>query len=102
MLCVRGVMHPRRGSAIAGIACGLPILGYGTNEEAFPISEAGVRLFPYRDSDALGAALAQILGDPRLQEQLSAASRAAQKRLFSWDIIADQLIQALNNPHEQK
>jgi glycosyltransferase involved in cell wall biosynthesis len=102
MLCVRGVMHPRRGSAIAGIACGLPILGYGTNEAAFPISEAGVRLFPYRDSDALGAALAQILGDPRLQEQLRAASRAAQKRLFSWDIVADKLIQALNDPHEQK
>ena len=45
MLCVRGEMNPTRGSAIAGIVCGLPIVGDGTSEKAFPISEAGVRLF---------------------------------------------------------
>jgi glycosyltransferase involved in cell wall biosynthesis len=99
MLCVRGVMHPRRGSAIAGIACGLPILGYGTNETAFPISEAGVRLFPYRDAETLGKNLAQVLNDARLREQLSAASRAAQEKFFSWDVIADRMIEALSRPH---
>ncbi|MGA9144124.1 MAG: hypothetical protein WA664_09530 [Candidatus Acidiferrales bacterium] len=101
MLCVRGVMYPRRGSAIAGIACGLPILGYGTNETAFPIGEAGVRLVPYRDADSLGTILTQVLTDERLRGRLSAASRAAQERFFSWDIIADRMIQALNRPHEQ-
>jgi glycosyltransferase involved in cell wall biosynthesis len=101
MLCVRGVMHPRRGSAIAGIACGLPILGYGTNEAAFPISEAGVRLFPYRDAETLGTNLAQVLSDARLREELSAASRAAQEKFFSWDVIADRMIEALSRPHER-
>ena len=101
MLCVRGVMNPRRGSAIAGIACGLPILGYGTNETAFPISEAGVRLFPYRDAETLGKNLAQVLNDARLREQLSAASRAAQEKFFSWDVIADRMIEALSRPHER-
>ena len=101
MLCVRGEMNPRRGSAIAGITCGLPIVAYGTSNKAFPISEAGVRLVPYRDSDALAANLAQVLSDAPLREQLRAANRTAQEKFFSWDTIADQMIQALNSSHGQ-
>ncbi len=97
MLCVRGEMNPRRGSAIAGIACGLPIVGYGTTEGSFPISEAGVRLVPYGDSQGLATNLAQVLSDGRLREQLSAANRAAQEKFFSWDAIADRMIEALNS-----
>ena len=100
MLCVRGEMNPTRGSAIAGIVCGLPIVGYGTSEKAFPISEAGVRLVPYRDSDALGTNLVEVLGDSRLRGQLGAASRAAHEKFFSWDTIADRMIQALSDLHE--
>lgn len=100
MLCVRGEMNPTRGSAIAGIVCGLPIVGYGTSEKAFPISEAGVRLVPYRDSDALGTNLVEVLGDSRLRGQLGAASRAAHEKFFSWDTIADRMIQALSDSHE--
>ena len=101
MLCVRGEMNPTRGSAIAGVVCGLPIVGYGTSEKAFPISEAGVRLVPYGDSEALAASLAQVLSDGRLREQLSAANRAAQEKYFSWDAIADQFIRALQSPRAQ-
>jgi glycosyltransferase involved in cell wall biosynthesis len=97
MLCVRGEMNPMRGSAIAGVVCGLPIVGYGTSEEAFPISEAGVRLVPYGDSQGLATNLAQVLSDGRLREQLSAASRAAQEKYFAWDAIADRMIEALNS-----
>jgi glycosyltransferase involved in cell wall biosynthesis len=100
MLCVRGEMNPTRGSAIAGITCGLPIIGYGASEKAFPISEAGVRLVAYRDSDALGTNLVEVLGDSRLRGQLGAASRAAHEKFFSWDTIADRMIQALSDSHE--
>jgi len=101
MLCVRGEMNPTRGSAIAGIACGLPIVGYGTSQKAFPISEAGVRLVPYRDSEALGTNLAQVLSDGQLREQLIKANRAAQEKFFSWGSIAGQVIRALNSPRAQ-
>ncbi|MGB9245892.1 MAG: hypothetical protein WCC03_21270, partial [Candidatus Acidiferrales bacterium] len=97
MLCVRGEMNPTRGSAIAGIVCGLPIVGYGTSEKAFPISEAGVRLVPYRDSAALAANLAQVLSDGQLREQLIGTNRKAQEKFFSWDVIADRMIEALNS-----
>ena len=33
MLCVRGRLFPRRGSALAGIACGLPIIAYAGASE---------------------------------------------------------------------
>jgi glycosyltransferase involved in cell wall biosynthesis len=101
MLCVRGETNPRRGSAIAGITCGLPIVAYGTRKKAFPISEAGVRFVPYRDSEALTANLVQVLSDAPLREQLRAANRAAQEKFFSWDTIADQMIQALNSSRGQ-
>ncbi|HXP71533.1 MAG TPA: glycosyltransferase [Candidatus Dormibacteraeota bacterium] len=100
MLCVRGEMYPTRGSAVAGIACGLPIVGYGTSQKAFPISQAGVRLVPYRDSEALGTNLAQILSDGHLREQLIKASRLAQEKFFSWHTIADQMIQAFSSSRE--
>jgi glycosyltransferase involved in cell wall biosynthesis len=101
MVSVRGLMYPRRGSAIAGIACGLPILGYGSKETCFPISEAGLRLVRYRDAEALGANLTQVLSDEGLREQLSAASRAAQEKFFSWNSIADRMIEALNRDPDQ-
>ena len=101
MLCVRGEMNPTRGSAIAGIVCGLPIVGYGTSEKAFPISEAGVRLVPYGDSAALAATLAQLLRDGQLREQLIEANRTAQEKFFSWDSIAGQFIRALHSPRAQ-
>ena len=102
MLCARGKMFPGRGSAIAGIVCGLPILGYGSKEEAYPISEAGIRLVPYRDSEALGRNLAQVLSDGQLREQLLEANRAAQEKFFSWDSIADQMLRALGRSHKQE
>lgn len=95
MLCVRGTLYPRRGSAIAGIACELPIVGYGDGQRIFPIDEAGVVLAPYRDCQALGEALARVLCDAELRSQLRARSREAWRRYFSWDGIAQQLIQTL-------
>ena len=44
LLCVRGHVSSRRGSAIAGIVCGVPIVGYRGAETGFPITEAGVKL----------------------------------------------------------
>src|SRR5712692_355629 len=46
LLFVRGEVSSRRGSAIAGIACGLPLVGYRGAETASPITEAGEVLAP--------------------------------------------------------
>lgn len=95
MLCVRGMLYPRRGSAIAGIACGLPILGYAGAADGTAIAEAGIVLVPYRDAAALGEALVRVLTEPALSEELRQRSVAAYEKYFSWDRISDAFLRAL-------
>jgi hypothetical protein len=102
MLCVRGPLFPTRGSAIAGIACGLPIVGYAGAADNTPLQEAGLELVPYRDREALGRALVRVLEDPRVQSELRARSVAAQRRHFSWDVIASKMVDELGCPVTRK
>lgn len=98
MLCVRGPLYMRRGSAIAGIACGLPIVGYAGEAEGTPLEEAGIELAPYLDREALGKALARVLADQHLLLQLRQRSLSAQQLHFSWDRIAAKMLGALQAP----
>jgi glycosyltransferase involved in cell wall biosynthesis len=95
MLCVRGRLYLRRGTAIAGIACGLPIIGYAGEAEGTPLAEAGVVLVPYRDGTALGVALARVLRDTNLRLELQQKSIAAFRKYFSWDVIAGDYVNSL-------
>jgi len=63
LLFVRGPISTRRGSAIAGIACGLPVIASEGPETAAPITEAGLAFFsPQRKGD-LGDVLLRVLED---------------------------------------
>lgn len=95
MLCVRGSLYPRRGSAIAGIACGLPIVGYAGAVERTHLAEAGIELVPYGDREALGAALARVLTDERLHAELQSRNRRVLKKYFCWSEIAKRYLEVL-------
>jgi len=95
MLCVRGAIYSRRGSAIAGIACGLPIVCYEGPETGFPITEAGLELVAYRDREELGRAVSRILSDDCLREELAIRSRRAHAQYFSWERIAERFVAEL-------
>ncbi len=95
MLCVRGMITPRRGSVMAGIACGVPIVGYGGAAETTPLGEAGIEFVPYRDREALGGALTKILEDSDFRVSLRERSLLAQQKYFSWDAIAASLCASL-------
>ncbi len=95
MLCVRGMITPRRGSVMAGIACGVPIVGYGGAAEGTPLAEVGIEFVPYRDREALGGALTKILEDSDLRASLRERSLLAQQKYFSWDAIAVSLCASL-------
>lgn len=97
MLCVRGAISPRRGSAIAGVARGLPIVGYQGTGTGFPITEAGLELVPYRDQQALAEALARVLCDDRLRQKLRLQSQRAHRMYFSWEKIAERLVEELTD-----
>jgi hypothetical protein len=95
MLCVRGAINQRRGSAIAGISCGLPIVCYRGVETTFPITEAGLALVPYRNVEALGEAVSRVLSDSDLRILLRTRSLDAFAKYFSWDSIGERFVKEL-------
>lgn len=94
-LFVRSGLSSRRGSGIAGIACGLPIIGFSDTETAFPITEAGVRLVPMGDREGLVRELVLVLKQQTLRETLRRRNLEATERYFSWDRIADAYLSFL-------
>jgi len=85
---VRGPISTRRSSAIAGIACGLPVIAFEGPETAAPITEAGLAFFsPQRKGD-LGDVLVRVLEDEPYRASLAQRSWAAQRQYFSWSAIA--------------
>jgi glycosyltransferase involved in cell wall biosynthesis len=95
LLFVRGQISSRRGSAIAGIACGLPLIAQEGSETAPPITDAGVVLVPAAAPSEFGPALLRVLGDQAYRASLAERSRNAQALYFSWSVIAGQYAKAL-------
>src|SRR2546429_6318547 len=88
LLFVRGHISTRRGSAIAGISCGLPVIACAGSETAPPITEAGLAFFsPQRKGD-LGDVLLRVLEDEHYRTSLAQRSVLAQRQYFSWRVIA--------------
>jgi hypothetical protein len=96
LLFVRGLISTRRGSAIAGISCGLPVIAYAGRETAPPITEAGLVLIPEGRDIELGPALARVLSDANYRGSLASRSRSAHELYFSWNQIACDYLKALN------
>jgi hypothetical protein len=88
ILAVRGRLYLRRGSALAGLACGLPMVAYAGAAEGTIIEEAGVTLVPFGDQAALGSALRDILTDPALWQEMHEKNLRFQQRYLSWNVIA--------------
>src|SRR5579862_4170024 len=96
MLSVRGPLFPRRGSVIAGIACGLPIVAYSNGRSAFPLSEAGIELVPWHEPEAFATAFVRIARDATVRQSLRAKSLRAYEKYFSWESIASRYAMALS------
>ena len=95
LLFVRAPISTRRGSAIAGIACGLPVVAFAGTETAPPITEAGLALYsPQRKGD-LGDVLVRVLEDEHYRTSLAQRSWLAQAEHFSWHAIAARYAELL-------
>jgi glycosyltransferase involved in cell wall biosynthesis len=100
LLFVRGGFSSRRGSGLAAIACGLPIVAYRGPETGFPLTEAGIVFVPQDDIDALGKELARLLQDRELRLRLSKRNLEVFREWFSWDRIAGRWIETLGNSQD--
>jgi glycosyltransferase involved in cell wall biosynthesis len=95
LLFVRGPISSRRGSAIAGIACGLPVIAYRGRETAAPVTNAGVVLVSEGSRAEFGEAVLRVLADHEYQAKLAARSQNTHKDYFDWDAIALRYAAAL-------
>jgi glycosyltransferase involved in cell wall biosynthesis len=103
LLFVRGTISSRRSSAIAGIACGLPVIAFQGKETAAPITEAGVILIAADQDESalqaqLGEAIVRVFSEKEFRLQLVRRSHAAQDQYFSVPSIADRYTEFLNPP----
>jgi glycosyltransferase involved in cell wall biosynthesis len=87
-LCVRGGISSRRGTVVAAIAHGLPVVGYVCAETGPPVTNAGVVLVPAGDVEGLARALIQIARDRSWSDTLRDRNRRAYEAHFAWDRIA--------------
>jgi hypothetical protein len=101
LLFVRGQISSRRGSAIAGIACGLPIVCYSGPETDWPVTEAGILAAPSGDRKALARALENVLSDAALRYALAERSCNAQLKYFSWNAISRLFLDSLGRSAEK-
>jgi hypothetical protein len=92
---IRGAVSTRRSSAIAALACGLPMIAYSGAETAGPVTEAGVILAEPGDVSAVSAGLIKVLRDDSLRGELAARSRSAYQRYFAWPAIATRYAELL-------
>ncbi len=97
VLFARGGLASRRTGAVAGIACGLAVVGYAGPETGFPLTEAGLETAPAYDTRLLGEALVRVLTDDARRAELQERSRRAYQEYFSYDKIAEQIQKALEN-----
>ncbi len=95
LLFVRGALSTRRGSGLAGIACGLPIVAYQGRETAWPLTQAGIVFVRQDDFVSLGNQLSALLLDRKRRLDLSARNRVVFREWFSWGRIAERWIEAL-------
>ncbi len=98
LLFVRGPISSRRGSAIAAIACGLPVIAFPGSETAAPITEAGLLLVQPNRPEEIRDALVRVLSDSALRADLASRSRVAYQQYFSWDAIAGRFAAFLDVP----
>ena len=95
-LCARGPITSQRGSALAGIACGVPIVGYRNGKVSPPLDQAGIQWAPLGDSESLARNLIQVLSDGRIWNDLHERNLRLQQNYFSWNRIAEQYVAALS------
>jgi glycosyltransferase involved in cell wall biosynthesis len=95
LLFVRGPLSSRRGSGLAGMACGLPILAYEGSETGPPLTEAGIVFVAQDDLCSLAQQLTTLLRDDAKRRVLSERNMLIFREWFSWERVADRLTAAL-------
>jgi glycosyltransferase involved in cell wall biosynthesis len=95
---VRGTISTQRGSAIASIANGVPLVAYADSCQPTPLVEAGIVGVHYLDGEKLAEATIRVLTDPQLWCDLHERSQRAHEKYFTWAAVASHFLEVLHQP----
>ncbi|MGO8791397.1 MAG: glycosyltransferase [Terriglobia bacterium] len=96
-LFVRGRISTQRGSAIASIAHGVPLVAYADPHLPVQLAEAGVVGVPYLDAEDLAEATVRVLTDRKLWCELHERNRRAHEKYFSWEVVGNRFLEVLRD-----
>jgi glycosyltransferase involved in cell wall biosynthesis len=94
-LFVRGRVSTQRGTAIASIASGVPLVAYADLFLPYPLAEAGIVPVVYLNGPQLAEATSRVLTDDQLWCELRDRSRLAHEKYFTWEAIAARFLELL-------
>jgi glycosyltransferase involved in cell wall biosynthesis len=77
---------------VEAMAAGVPVVGSDSGAIPEVIGDAGL-VVPERDPPALAAALARVLSDTALRQDLVGRGRARAKNCFDWPVVAAQTLE---------
>lgn len=89
--CLPSYGEPFATSVLEAMACGVPVVATASAGLAHMVTEAGGRLVPPRDADALAAALLDILGSPAAQQATGRHNRRRVEQHFEINNAVDRL-----------
>lgn len=100
LLFVRGPVTGSRGSATAGIATKIPIVGYRGNLTGNPLTQGGILLAEQNDSAEISSNLNAVLSDDVLYQDLIRKNEFLYKEFFSCDQIAKKYLLVFSEEEE--
>jgi glycosyltransferase involved in cell wall biosynthesis len=77
---------------LEAMAAGLPTVAFDTGGISYQLADGAGFAVPLNDFNAFKIAVEKLLAKPKLHAQISAASKARQAELFSWQALADKTI----------
>jgi glycosyltransferase involved in cell wall biosynthesis len=95
LLFVRGEASSRRGTIVAAICNGVPVVAPEGPETGPALRAAGVCLFPRGDNQAAADALVRLASDSALSERQRVRQLRSCETTYSWSAIAGRLLELL-------
>ena len=92
--CLPSYGEPFATSLLEAMACGLPVVATRAGGLPHLVSDAGGRLVPPRDVEALATALVEILGSSELQRAMGQHNRRRVETDFEVETTVDRLERA--------
>jgi glycosyltransferase involved in cell wall biosynthesis len=78
-------------SALEAMACGRPVVATDAGGLAHVVTNEGGRKVAAMDSEALAAALIEIISDRQLAQRMGAHNRRLVEEFYAWPHVIDQL-----------